>query len=156
MAELELRAGRPDDAAGLAALGQVVVPATYDPISPAVAARTLDTWWSEEAIAAQLARTQHWVAENGAGDLVGIANLGTHEGRRVVWKLYVHPDHQRSGLGRALLEAVGTAAGDEPLWLSYVDGNTRAAAFYRAQGFVEQYREPDPPYPDQVWMRKDR
>jgi GNAT superfamily N-acetyltransferase len=72
-----------------------------------------------------------------------------------MWKLYVHPDQQGTGLGRSLLERVVEANGDEPLWLSYVDGNAKAAGFYAAHGFVEQYREAEPPpYPDQVWMRR--
>ena len=52
----------------------------------------------------------------------------------MLWKLYVHPDQQGTGLGRALLERVIDANGDEPLWLSYVDGNVGAAGFYAATG----------------------
>lgn len=150
-----IRPGTVDDAAGLAALGRAVVPATYGPISPAESARTLETWWSEEALAESLGRLQHWVAEDAAGRLVGISNLGTRGDRRVMWKLYVHPDQQGTGLGRALLDRVLEENGAEALWLSYVDGNTNAAGFYAGHGFVEQEREPNPPYPDQVWMRRD-
>jgi GNAT superfamily N-acetyltransferase len=150
-----IRAGEVADATRLAALGRVVVPATYGPISAAEATRTLETWWSEPALAESLDRLPHWVAEDAAGRLVGISNLGSRGDRRVMWKLYVHPDQQGTGLGRSLLERVIEAAGTEPLWLSYVDGNANAAGFYASRGFVEQEREPDPPYPDQVWMRRD-
>jgi GNAT superfamily N-acetyltransferase len=149
-----IRPGTTADAYALAELGRVVVPATYGPISEAEATRTLDTWWSEEALADSLARIPHWVAEDAAGRIVGISNLGRRDDQRVMWKLYVHPDQQGTGLGRTLLEHVVEANGDEPLWLSYVDGNTKAAGFYAAHGFVEQHREAEPPYPDQVWMRR--
>ncbi|GAA1164391.1 GNAT family N-acetyltransferase [Nocardioides aquiterrae] len=151
-----IRPGSTADAGALAELGRVVVPATYAHISEAEVTRTLATWWSEEALADSLARLPHWVAEDDDGRLVGVSNLGSHDGRQVMWKLYVHPDQQGTGLGRALLERVVEANGDQPLWLSYVDGNERAAGFYAAHGFVEQHREPAPPYPDQVWMRRDR
>ena len=150
-----VRAGREADAAALAELGRAVVPATYGPISEAEAVRTLETWWSEDALAESLRRIPHWVAEDADGRLVGISNLGSRGERRVMWKLYVHPARQRSGLGRVLLRRVVDANGAEPLWLSYVDGNANAAAFYALHGFVEQEREPHPPYPDQVWMRRD-
>jgi GNAT superfamily N-acetyltransferase len=150
-----IRNGRAADAAALAELGRAVVPATYGPISAAEATRTLDTWWSERALAESLERLPHWFAEDAAGRLVGVSNLGSRGDRRVLWKLYVHPDQQGSGLGRLLLDRVVEANGADPLWLSYVDGNAHAAGFYAAHGFVEQHREPDPPYPDQVWMRRD-
>jgi GNAT superfamily N-acetyltransferase len=139
----------------LAELGRAVVPATYGPISEAEATRTLETWWSEEALADALDRLPHWVAATPDGRLVGVSNLGRSGDRAVMWKLYVHPDQHGTGLGRALLGKVVDANGDEPLWLSYVDGNVNAAGFYAAHGFVEQHHEPNPPYPDQVWMRRE-
>lgn len=156
MAEtITIRAGTTGDAAAVAALGRAVIPATYAAISEAETARTLDTWWTEKALRESLGGLPHWVAEEPTGRIVGVANLGNRGDRTVMWKLYVHPDHQRTGLGQALLERVIEEAGDEPLWLSYVDGNTNAAGFYAAHGFVEQEHEPHPPYPDQVWMRRD-
>ena len=156
MADVQtIRPGRGADAAALAELGRAVVPATYGSISTAEAARTLEAWWSESALAESLDRIPHWVAEDGNGRLVGVGNLGSRDDRQVMWKLYVHPDVQGTGLGRALLDRVIDENGSEPLWLSYVDGNQQAAGFYAAHGFVEQHRAPDPPYPDQVWMRRD-
>jgi ribosomal protein S18 acetylase RimI-like enzyme len=150
-----IRRGVPADAHALAELGQVVVPATYLPISRLESERTLRTWWSELTIAGSMKDYQHWVAETADGELVGITNLGTRTGRNVMWKLYVHPHHQGEGLGSALLGEVVAATAGEPLWLSHVAGNDRAQRFYEHHGFVEQHRESDPPYPDQVWMRRD-
>ncbi len=157
MAEVLIRPGIPDDAPSLADLGAVVTAATYHAIDPDAAVHTLETWWTPQVLRTSIENTRHWIAQESTGRIVGIANLGRKDGRLVVWKLYVHPDRQGSGLGRRLLASVVEAvheAGDHELWLSYLDGNDRAAGFYAAHGFAEQHREPDPPYPDQVWMRR--
>jgi ribosomal protein S18 acetylase RimI-like enzyme len=151
---LVLRPGRVEDAAALRALGEAVVPATYGRVDPAYAAMMLDRWWATDRLAESLERLPHVVAEV-EGQLVGAANLGRRDERWVMWKLYVHPDQQRRGLGTRLLgEIVGLVEGDA-LWLEHVDGNDAAAGFYRGHGFVEVERVPQQPYPDDVWMRKD-
>lgn len=162
MAELPLdvtiRPGSPDDAPAVAAFGQVVTRATYAPIDPAAAEHVAETWWTTESVERSMARTRHWLAVGPDDDLLGVANLGRRDEKAVLWKLYVLPARHGTGLGRRLLEetsATAHADGDETLWLSYVVGNTHAAGFYVSQGFVETHREPDPPYPDQVWMRRD-
>ena len=150
-----VRAGREADAAALAELGRAVVPATYGPISEAEAVRTLETWWSEDALAESLRRIPHWVAEDADGRLVGISNLGSRGERRVMWKLYVHPDHHGRGIGSRLLAEVEARVEGDELWLEVVDGNEQAFGFYRARGFEEQERTPDDgPWPDDVWMMK--
>ena len=54
-----------------------------------------------------------------------------------VWGLYVRPDHQRGGIGTALIrQAVRTFTSAEWVDLSAVDD--QALAFYRKLGFVEQ------------------
>jgi ribosomal protein S18 acetylase RimI-like enzyme len=150
-----IREGVAADAHALAELGRIVVPAAYAHISPLETRRTLETWWTELSIAGSLRTYRHWVASSAGGELLGIANLGTRGGRAVMWKLYVHPEHQRLGLGRALLGEVLRATAGRPLWVSCVAGNTSAAAFCAATGFVVDHRESDPPYPDQVWMRRE-
>ena len=47
-------------------------------------------------------------------------------------KLYSRPAALGTGVGQALLDA---AIGDAPAYLWLVDGNARAAAFYRRNGF---------------------
>lgn len=152
----QVRPATPDDAAGLRALGEAVVPPTYGPIDPGYAEWCLDQWWDEDGMRRQLeAGVQHVVAVEG-DRVVGVANLAQHESRWVMWKLYVHPEHQGGGTGRALLEAVAERVpAGEPLWLEYVDGNTRAAAFYARHGFEESHRERNERFPDTVWMRRD-
>ncbi len=150
-----LRRAVPEDAEGLRDLGEAVVAATYAPIDPAYAEFTLESWWDIEGMRRSVEDIWHVVAER-AGRLVGVANLARSEGRWVMWKLYVHPDAQGAGLGTQLLEAtLAQVPAGEPLWLEYVDGNTRAGDFYAAHGFVESHREPTGRFPDLVWMRRD-
>ena len=51
-----------------------------------------------------------WVAEAGAGRLVGLALAGVVDGEGYLAEVSVHPDHGRQGLGRALIGTVETWA----------------------------------------------
>ena len=165
VAEVVLRPGTTADIPGLRALGEAVVPSTYGPIDAAYAQRMLDEWWTPEVFAKSLERNVHVVAEVD-GQLVAVANLGrvsasyrdfphVQGDREVMWKLYVHPDHQGAGIGRRLLGEIEALVEGDELWLEVVDGNDQAFAFYRAHGFAEVERAPGDEWPDDVWMRKD-
>jgi ribosomal protein S18 acetylase RimI-like enzyme len=165
MAEVLVRPGTPDDIPGFRALGEAVVPRTYGPIDAAYAQRMLDEWWVPEVFERSLARNAHLVAERD-GQVVALANLGrlseSHRDfphvtgdREVMWKLYVHPDHQGLGIGSRLLAEVEELVEGDELWLEVVDGNEQAFGFYRAHGFAEVERVAGAPFPDDVWMRKD-
>ncbi|MGQ7296914.1 GNAT family N-acetyltransferase [Quadrisphaera sp. KR29] len=96
-----------------------------------------------------LVRHTTTVAEDG-DDVVGV--LATSPGW--VDQLYVDPDHQGRGVGRALLErAKAGSAGDLQLWT--FARNARARAFYEGAGFTaeeetdgtgNEEREPDVRY----------
>ncbi len=148
-----LRPGVHGDAAGLVALGRAVVPPTYGPVDADYPAFMLEHWWQHDRLAASLDAIPHVVADVD-GQVVGVANLGRRDDREVMWKLYVHPDHQGRGLGGRLLAAVETLVDGDVLWLEHVDGNEPAGAFYRTRGFTEVERVPQPPFPDDIWMRK--
>lgn len=159
-----LRPGTVDDIPGLRALGEAVVPATYGPIDEAYAQKMLDEWWTPEVFAMSLQRNAHVVAERD-GQVVALANLGRLTAsyrdfpdvsgeREVMWKLYVHPDHQGLGIGRRLLEEIEQLVDGEELWLEVVDGNDRAVGFYEAHGFTEVERAPGSAWPDDIWFRK--
>lgn len=150
----DLRSGTSSDVAGLRALGEAVVPATYDPIDAAYGKHMLDEWWSIERLGAFLEAIPHVVAEED-GRIVGVANLGPKDDRSVMWKLYVHPAVQGSGVGTALLDAIIDLNGDRPLWLERIDGNDKVAAFYEARGFVEAETVANEPWPDDIWMRRE-
>lgn len=164
-AVLTVRPGTTADIPGFRALGEAVVPPTYGPIDAAYAQRMLDEWWVAEVFETSLARNAHLVAEVD-GEVVAMANLGRLSrsyrdfphvtgDREVMWKLYVHPDHQGRGIGRRLLAAVEALVEGDELWLEVVAGNDRAYDYYLAQGFDEVERVDGGPWPDDIWMRKE-
>ncbi|WP_210649063.1 GNAT family N-acetyltransferase [Nocardioides sp. SYSU D00065] len=164
-AEITVRRGTVDDIPQFRALGEAVVPPTYGPIDPAYAQRMLDEWWIPEVFEKSLARNAHLVAERD-GRVVALGSFGRLSrsyrdfpyvtgDREVMWKLYVHPDHQGLGIGSRLLGQVEALVEGDELWLEVVDGNDPAFDFYRSHGFEEVERiSDDGPFPDDVWMRK--
>jgi ribosomal protein S18 acetylase RimI-like enzyme len=159
-----VRAATGDDVPGFRALGEAVVPPTYGPIDAAYAQRMLDEWWVPAVFERSLAVNTHLVAEVG-GEVVAMTSFGrlsdSHRefphvtgDREVMWKLYVHPDHQGTGLGSRLLAEVEALVEGDRLWLEVVDGNDRAVDFYRSAGFEEVERVTDRAWPDDVWMMK--
>ena len=159
-----VRPGTAADMPGFRALGEAVVPPTYGPIDPAYAQRMLDEWWVPEVFEKSLARNTHLVAEVD-GEVVALANLGRLSqsyrdfphvtgDREVMWKLYVHPEHQGRGIGRQLLADIEALVEGDELWLEVVDGNDQAHGFYLAQGFEEVERVDGGRFPDDIWMRK--
>lgn len=91
---------------------------------------------------------RHLVARNPRGGLVGVASGGEGIGSwepdelgtrwtpptttRTVEHLYTVPGVHGSGVGQTLLDAL---IGDDPAYLWCIDGNDRALAFYRRNGF---------------------
>ncbi len=56
-----------------------------------------------------------------------------------IWALFVDPDHAKKGIGKQLHDLMLQwyfAQGKESVWLG-TDPNTRAATFYRMQGWKE-------------------
>lgn len=59
-------------------------------------------------------------------------------------QLYIHPDYQRRGVGRALLDFARTLSPDH-LWLYTLQVNAAARAFYERNGFVVEKLGISPP-----------
>lgn len=99
-----------------------------------------------------------WVAEL-EGRMAGfaIADLA----RRNVWALFVDPEHEGRGAGRALHDAMMdwfAAQGVERVWLS-TDPGTRAEAFYQAAGWRyagEQGGEARYEMGREAWLARNR
>lgn len=145
------------DVDAVMSVGHRTWPPTYGPIAgDDYVAMGLAKWWSAEATLTAIRAGRMTVAE--VDDVVvGVASAGPHEGRLVLWKLYVLPEHQGQGVGARLLEAVVEGArGVYPeLRLAYIDGNTTARDFYSHKGFVEVEREPGSGgLPDNIWMAR--
>ncbi|MCH8613984.1 GNAT family N-acetyltransferase [Arsenicicoccus dermatophilus] len=80
-----------------------------------------------------------WVARDLTGAPVGWASAGPARdddapAELELWSLYLLPEHWGSGAARQLVEA---ALGERAAYLWVLQGNERALAFYRRQGFVE-------------------
>lgn len=84
-----------------------------------------------------------WVVESGR-IVVGYCFLSPAGKEAVeIKELYVHPDHFRMGLGRALLDAViaslhRSGVAEVGLWV--LEKNVRAQAFYEAMGFKQDHQ----------------
>lgn len=78
-----------------------------------------------------------YVAHDEAGAPTGWAGSGPARDSNAptpleLWALYVAPEHWGTGVASALIDVV---LGPEPAYLWVLDGNERAAAFYRKVGF---------------------
>ncbi len=149
-----VRAATEGDVEAICAIGRVAWPKTYAFAGQDYVEHGLATWWSEEAVRRGLATTVTLVAEMG-GRVVGMGNVDLRPDVPVIWKLYVLPEHQGTGIGGALLKSLIEAVPAErrAVAIEYVDGNDRAAAMYARHGFVEVRRDPadQPGWPAQVW-----
>jgi ribosomal protein S18 acetylase RimI-like enzyme len=153
---LVIRVADGNDLLAVLDVGRRTWPVTYGPIAGEDYVKMgLAKWWTEDATIPAIRAGRVTVAELD-GTVVGIASVGPHECHLVLWKLYVLPEFQGRAIGKALLEAVVTAAtGVHPeIRLSYLAGNTAAEAFYRGRGFVEISREcGGDGLPESVWMQ---
>lgn len=147
-----------DDLVAVVEIGHRTWPATYGPIAgDDYVAMGLAKWWTQEATIPAIRQGRVTVAEVD-GDVVGMSTVGMNDHRLWMWKLYVLPGQQGSGVGGALMRAAihrAAEGGYEQLWLSYLKGNDRAAAFYTHHGFEEiEIEEGGSGMPDNVVMRR--
>jgi ribosomal protein S18 acetylase RimI-like enzyme len=124
----------------VAALARVVWQATYPGlISQAQIDAMLADRYAAPRIRAQLDDADHaWRVVLAEGAPVGFAHACLDEGGCKLDKLYVHPAHQRRGLGHSLLGAVEAWARERQarrLWLQVNRGNEAAIRAYEAYGF---------------------
>lgn len=136
-----IRPATPADAPGIADVARITWNVTY---AYSVAAynrqQFLDRVYTPEAVREAIERERGWfyVAAQDK-DVVGFAQYVRRfdaEGELV--RIYVHPDHQRNGIGRTFL-ATGLAAmaatGISQCYVSVEMDNTDARAFYERFGF---------------------
>ncbi|MCR6689985.1 GNAT family N-acetyltransferase [Cellulomonas sp.] len=156
-----VRSARPGDLPAVRRFGATHVYAHYAPLIGAEHARGQVTrWWDEEYLARAVAAGRLLVATVGDA-LVGVAQHGLAGDDHVVYKLYVHPEHRGSGIGRALLAAIEEQIppGATRLCVEHVAANRRAGAFYEREGFVVERVEPSPTGEaalDLVWRARRR
>lgn len=80
--------------------------------------------------------------------IVAIGGFKPVDGETVeIKRMRVHPDHQRNGYGRALLEALETRARERGYTAAVLETHVAleaAIGFYEANGYQETRREPHP------------
>jgi GNAT superfamily N-acetyltransferase len=136
-----IRRLREDEVEALAGLAREIWLHHYAAIiSPEQIDYMLAQRYAPALIRSQLANPDHgwWVAEQD-GSLVGFTHTVRTEEQCKLDKLYVHPHHQRHGLGAALLEqakAWTRQAGRTRLTLQVNRHNALALSAYRKYGFV--------------------
>ncbi len=143
------------DVEAIVSVGRQTWPATYAFAGPEYVAHGVATWWSAEAVQRSLTATTVLVADAG-GSIVGVGNIDLRPETPILWKLYVLPGQQGTGIGSALLTELLTVADGLPVRLEYIDGNARAARFYAAHRFVEFRRtaNEEPGWPESVWLER--
>ncbi len=136
-----IRPALPADAPGIAAVARVTWDATYrQSIAAHNRRQFLDRAYSLEAVRASIEREPDWfyVAARGQ-QVVGFAQfLRRFDGNGELVRIYVHPDHQRQGIGRAFLKsglAALAEAGIDRCYVSVEMDNSPARAFYERFGF---------------------
>jgi ribosomal protein S18 acetylase RimI-like enzyme len=140
---LEIRAATPADVPALRALGVAAWHGAYDGVLPAAVVEAgIAEWWNEYSLGAACRDGRMLVATRG-GAAVGLLEFDRMaDGRPVVWKLYVAPAAQRTGVGRALLRAHAAGLPDDELWLEHYEANAGAAAFSELLRFTVRAVEP--------------
>lgn len=150
-----IRSATSDDVEAIRNVGLITWPATYAFAGQEYVDQGLARWWSVEAIGGSLHVTNTYVAEVD-GVLVGMGNIDLRPELPTIWKLYVVPGYHGRGIGKMLMTRLlrDAPSGSAGVVLEYIDGNDRAASFYRGQGFTELRREDGDVagWPQTVWM----
>ncbi|GAB7019233.1 N-acetyltransferase family protein [Halostagnicola bangensis] len=114
---------------------------TYDDLQSETIDETVAEWYSDEALERALSRpgTAFLVAVVD-DDLVGFTHGVVEGDEGDILRLYVHPDHQRDGVGTALHERLRANLEDfnmNRMRAMDLAGNEGAQAFYESQGFEQ-------------------
>ena len=131
----------PSDVPAICELARTVWQATYaDLISQDQIEYMLEDRYSAALIRAQLDDPNHaWRLAGWADVRVGFAHARIEVEACKLDKLYIHPDYQRRGIGRALLNDIKTFArshGAIRLTLQVNRGNAAAITAYEQYGFI--------------------
>ncbi|HZE02675.1 MAG TPA: ribosomal protein S18-alanine N-acetyltransferase [Pseudonocardiaceae bacterium] len=94
-----------------------------------------DDPWTPEAFLEALAAGHHYLSAREDDSLIGYVGLARAGGEAEIHTLAVDPDHQRRGIGRALLRAVLDHAHGATVFLEVRTDNDSAIKLYRSEGF---------------------
>lgn len=151
----KVRPALPTDVHGVRFVGLVTWPATYGPLNGAeYVVKGLDEYWNAPVTLAAIESGAIDVAESSDGKIIGMTHVEEFNAPDLVmWKLYVLPNRQHMGVGRALVDAAKERArghgGD--LITEFDATNEVVRGFYQREGFVST---PAPwPETNAVWMK---
>ena len=139
-----VRVAEHDDVPAIRRFGETNISPHYAPLIGVEAANEqVRRWWNETHVGAAVAKSLVTVAEVD-GQLVGVGQRGRSGADHVIYKLYVHPQHRREGLGLQLLDALirQLPADADRLYIEHFAANERAGAFYEREGFAVARIEP--------------
>jgi [ribosomal protein S18]-alanine N-acetyltransferase len=94
-----------------------------------------DEPWGPEAFLEALAAGHHYLCAREDSSLIGYAGLVRVGREAEVHTLAVDPEHQRRGIGRALLRALLDHAAGATVFLEVRTDNESAIRLYRSEGF---------------------
>ncbi len=115
---------------------------TYTGILPESAIRTaISVWQSKESLLRELQNPRGYYAGHFVDRiLVGMVSAGKITPDTLkIFQLYVHPGHQRKGVGKRLMDAAINHFSTDPLRkvvLEVEEGNQKGISFYRKYGFA--------------------
>lgn len=114
---------------------------TYDELDPETIDETVADWYDDDSFSDALEKpgTAVLVAESD-DEVVGFAHGVVSEDEGDVLRMYVHPDHQRKGIGTALHERLRTSLEDFHMnRMRAIDlaSNAGGRQFYEHLGFEE-------------------
>ena len=137
-----IRKAESSDIAGIKAVLAVTWLDTYSSfLGHDAIARITTEWHSPEVLAKELGdlSTHCAVCVEDSGQIVGVITAyRTRPAQVLVGRLYVLPDHQRRGIGKALMDSAAQAfPGIQKLSLPVEEKNAKGRAFYRKLGFRE-------------------
>lgn len=152
-ATLTVRDAEPADADGIAAIGRVAIPDTFEGIvDPLVLRSIVEQSYSIEALSACIARCRrhadaHFMVAELKRRVVGFLHYDCDGPEPELHRIYVKPALKRQGIGTALLKELHAPL---PTGSSYIlmviAGNQPAVNFYRRHGLVVAAEVDGPAY----------
>ncbi|MFC4439708.1 MULTISPECIES: GNAT family N-acetyltransferase [Natrialbaceae] len=136
---MEIRPATADDREAIREVARDAWHDTYDELSSDVVDETIDDWYADEELERALSTsgTVMLVAETDDG-VAGFTHGVVQDDEGDVLRMYVHPDHQREGIGTALHERLRDDLEDFNMnRMRAIDlaSNDGGRAFYEELGF---------------------
>jgi len=140
--DVTVRVSHPGDVEAVQDVAEAAWHAAYDDVlGTDVVERVLDEWYTDDAIEAGIKHdAQDFFVAVRDDEVIAYAHVGPHPPRRVhqLYRLYVHPDDWRQGIGRQLLAEVEQALYDRDITryeAQVLADNVIGVAFYESTGF---------------------